>query len=118
MVESVNRYGVLPDETEATPSRPTDVPVPVAKPDPAIVNPAHVESDSDDSINPVAKASPPTPADPSHSRSVPSITNETPLLDPARVDPRNRPWPPCDDRELVQVPTVVEDHCEEDEPHS
>ena len=102
MVESVNRYGVLPEEPAPAPPRPAAIPDPEPEADPAIIHHHHVDSDSEEPNHPAAKASPPTPTNPVHSCPAPSIPSAPANLDPAIVDHRNRPWPPCDDRELAQ----------------
>ena len=61
MVESVNRYGVLPADSAPAPPRPAMTPDPEPEADPVIVPHSHVDSDSEDPINPAAKASSPIP---------------------------------------------------------
>ena len=59
------------------------------------------DSDSDQSATPLPKASPLTATPAATARS--STTGEVPAPTPPgdRVDALNRPWPPCDDQELV-----------------
>lgn len=52
--------------------------------------------------HPAAKAASSAPANPARPCLAPSIPSAPPNLDPAIVDHRNRPLPPCDDRELAQ----------------
>ena len=74
MVESVNRYGVLPEEPAPAPLRSATIPDPEPEADPTIVHHhPHVYSDSEDPKHPTAKASPLTPTNPVRSCPTPSI---------------------------------------------
>ena len=102
MLESVNRYGVLPEESAPAPLRSATITDPEPEADPTSVrHPPHVDSDSEDPKHPAAKASP-TPSNPVRPCPTPSLPSAPANLDPALVDHRNRPWPPCEDHELAQ----------------
>ena len=79
-----------PEEPTATPPRPAEVPVPEPEADPAIVEPESCGLQ----CRPIGTSE-------SGSFLFGSV-HPHPNLDPAIVDHRNRPWPPCDDRELAQ----------------
>ena len=107
MVESVNRFGSPPHEGASSHARSNQHSIP--EPEVAPPTNRHNLSDVDSDPEPVvAKASSPTPTIPGHESPAPVIPMDasgptyTKPLDPAVADHRNRPWPPCDDRELIQ----------------
>ena len=107
MVEAVNRFETLPNEGASAHARPAQHSVPEPEADPPPIHHRSVESDSDEPEPAAAKASSPTPTIPGYVSPAPVIPVDPPApvpnhLDPAIADHRNRPWPPCDDRELVQ----------------
>ena len=107
MVEAVNRFGSLPDDGASAHARPARHPVPEPEADPPPIHHRSVGSDSDEPEPAAAKASSPAPTIPGHVSPAPVIPVDLPApvptnLDPAVADHRNRPWPPCDDREFAQ----------------
>ena len=107
MVESVNRFGSPPHDGASSHARSIRLAIPELEAVPPTIRHNSIDADSDDLDHGVAKAPSPTPTLPGHTSSTHAIPVEAPSpapnpLDPALADHRNRPWPPCDDREFIQ----------------
>ena len=107
MVETVNRFGSPPNEGASSHARSTRHSIPEPEADPPTIRHNLADSDSDEPEPAVAKASSLAPTIPGHASPAPAIPMDTSAptpnpLDPAVADHRNRPWPPCDNRELIQ----------------
>ena len=101
-----NRFGSLPDEGASAPARPARHPVSEPEADPPPIHHQSVESDSD-AWPTCCQSLVPGTNHPGHVSPAPVIPVDLPApvttnLDPAVADHKNRPWPPCDNRELAQ----------------
>ena len=106
MVESINRFGSPTREGDSSNTHPIRPAISDSEGPPPTARHTSLEVDSDDPDPGRAKAPSPSPTILGHTSSTranpaDSTHSTSNHLDPAVADHRNRPWPPCDDNELI-----------------